>query len=265
MKCGKIWAVFTICTVTGAALSQQPVIPYVIPDVITDVIPYVIQEPPSSVGLSFGAFNALYSGATGTAGTGIRWPSAWNENDIYAGLDVGIADNWQLRLAYTTFTSPSLKSFSRRKDAGVSVTYDDAGLWNEFLPSFTGLRPSATLALELREEPDGGLDKGVYFQLGINPGYEFKLAGDHPVIASVPITLGYGSDYYDLASSRENPFGYLDIGLALTTQLSLVPKDYGSWAVTASVGCMFLGDGPESRHGGDDIEVMASITFGIDF
>ena len=157
MKWGKIWAVFTICTVTGVGFSQQP------------VIPYVIQEPPSSVNLSFGAFNALHSGATGTAGTGIRRPSAWNDNDIYAGLDVEIADNWQLRLAYTTFTSPSLKSFLRRDDAGVSVTYDDASLWAEFLPSFTGLRPSATVALELREEPGGGLDKGVYFQLGINP------------------------------------------------------------------------------------------------
>ena len=84
-------------------------------------------------------------------------------------------------------------------------------------------------------------------------------------MASVPITLGFGTDYYDLATSREDAFGYLDIGLALTTPLSFGHEDFGGWAVTASVGCLFLSDGPGSRHGGDDFEVMASISVGLDF
>ena len=47
--------------------------------------------------------------------------------------------------------------------------------------------------------------------------------------------------------------------------MSFLHEDFGGWAVTASIGYLFLSDGPGSRHGGDDFEVMASISFGLEF
>jgi len=81
----------------------------------------------------------------------------------------------------------------------------------------------------------------------------------------LPVTLGFGSDYDDLAIGSSQMFGYLNVGLALSTPLSLIPERFGSWGVTASVDFLFLGGNQEAHNGGDDFEVIGSITFGFDF
>lgn len=227
----------------------------------------------SSLGLILGSLDALYpafyparypvpySTPTGTAEI---MPRARTENGVYSGFTVGMADTWQSGLAYMFVTSPS-GSFPIRQNPGVRVSYDDSRLWATSLPSFKGLQPSATVGFGTNEWLNGTEDKGIYLQLGIRPGYELKLPGGHPVVASLPVTVGLRSDYYESSGGGSSGFGYLDIGFAVSTPLSLAPERSGSWGVTASVNFLFLGDGQEALNGGDDLEVIGSITFGFDF
>jgi len=208
-----------------------------------------------------GSLDALYPDPTGTAE---KTSLNRREDSAYSSLTVGMADNWRSGLAYMFLSSPT-RSFPVRENAGVRVSYDDSGLWSTSLPSFTGLQPSATVGFETNEYRRGATDAGIYLQLGITPGYELRLPGDHPVVASMPVTLGIGSDYGDFARSSGSGFGYLDVGLAVSTPLSLLTEHFGSWGVTASVNFLFLGEGQEALNGGDDFEVIGSITFGFDF
>jgi hypothetical protein len=218
----------------------------------------------SSLDFLFGSIDGLHVRPTDSGGLELPPPRAWNANDLSAGFNVEAAHRWQLGLAYTLLTSPD-GSFPARKDAGVCFSYDDSRFWAGSFPNFKGLQPCATVAFDRHDEVDGRSDKGIYLQVGINPGYEFTLAGDHPIVASLPVTLGFGSDYDDLAIGSSQMFGYLNVGLALSTPLSLIPERFGSWGVTASVDFLFLGGNQEAHNGGDDFEVIGSITFGFDF
>lgn len=191
-------------------------------------------------------------------------PLIRREDGVYSGLTVGLADNWQSGLAYMFLTSPS-RTFPNRENPGVRVSYDDSRMWSSSFPSFKGLQPSATVGFETSEYLRRAADTGVYLQVGIKPGYELKLPGDHPLVASLPVTLGLGSDYNEFARTSNRGFGYLDVGLAVSTPLSLLPERFGSWGVTAAVNFLFLSAGQEALNGGDDFEVIGSITFGFDF
>lgn len=198
------------------------------------------------------------------AGFSLRMPG---QEAVDSRLTVGMADSWQSGLAYRVLSCPH-GSFPTRENAGVRIAYDDSRLWGTSFPSFTGLRPSATMGFETNDrwrDARAALDRGVYLQFGISPGYELQLPGKHPVVASLPVTLGLNSMYDEFARSTTPGFGYLDIGLTVSTPLSARSKHAGSWGLTAGVNFVFLGEGREAINGGDDFDVMASITLGFEF
>ncbi|MHC4516067.1 MAG: hypothetical protein ACYTGW_04000 [Planctomycetota bacterium] len=243
-----------MCTITGAGFSQQAV----------ESSDTGSGDTLSALDFLLGGIDVPYAEPVASDDLALPPPRAWDANDLSAGFTVEAAHRWQLGLAYTILTSPD-GSFPAREDAGVCVSYDDSRFWAGSFPNFKGLQPCATVAFDRPDQVDGRSDKGIYLQVGINPGYEFTIAGDHPVVASLPVTLGLGADYDELALGSSQMFGYLNIGFALSTPLSLIPKRFGSWGVTTSVDFLFLGDGQEARNGGDDFEVIGSITFGFEF
>jgi hypothetical protein len=188
------------------------------------------------------------------------------QESVESRFTVGMADNWESGLAYR-FVSCPRGSFPSRENAGLRFSYDDSRFWETSFPSFTGLQPSATMGFEANDRWRRPMDTGLFLQLGIRPGYELELPGRHPVVASLPVTLGLNSEYDELARTRtSNPgFGFLDIGLAVSTPLSARSKHGSSWGLTAGVNFLFLGEGREVLNGGDDFEVIGSITLGFEF
>jgi hypothetical protein len=118
------------------------------------------------------------------------------------------------------------------------------------------------LAVEVKGQADGGSNKGVYLQLGVEPGFTLIESENYPVSLSFPLTLGLSlSDYYQNSTGDDDTFGYFDLGVNLSEPLSFIPADYGSWEVFVKGDFLFLGDNLEAVNDGDSFEAIG--TFGI--
>jgi len=209
----------------------------------------------SSVDATFGIWNSLHDGPSGSGGVATQ-PGIWYEADIYAGLSFSI-DKFTAGLTWTAYTSPN-NAFGTTQEIALSASYDDSDLWGD---KFGGLQPGATIAFEFEGGADGnamGGDKGVYLELGIEPAFEVV---PDTLTISVPVTLGLSiDDYYeDPVSGDDETFGYLDIGVVGTVPLKFMPKQFGTWELSAGVHFLFLGDSNETFNGGDDFEVLGIV------
>jgi hypothetical protein len=188
-----------------------------------------------SVAVTAGTWSSLHSGPSGTDGASGD-PKMWYESDFYASVGLGFADAWSTDVTYTAYMSPN-QSFGTVKEMSVGVAYD--GL----------LSPSATLAVELDGQADGGLNEGTYLELGIEPGMAFpnSAAG-----ISFPVAVGLSlKDYYE-ADTSNTTFGFFSVGTMLSVPLTRIPARYGSWELTGGVNFLMFGDALKAINGSDD-------------
>lgn len=208
-----------------------------------------------------GTWNSIHD----NTGSGID--DQWFESDFFIGASYAVSECLSVDVAYTWLYGPSVAAeFSQ--ELSFSVAYDDSGLWGD---SFDGLQPYFLVAIETSGSSDygstltAGSDKGVYYELGIAPSFTVVDSATSPITLTVPLTLGLGSDYFEIANTSggddDETFGFFDIGLDFSMPLSFVPAQFGSWEAAAGVHFLFLGDTNEQYNNGDDFEIIG--TFGI--
>ncbi len=221
--------------------------------------------------LTFGIWNSFHDVKTlrdtgaGSDGAG---PDSWYEADLYIGLSCAAVENVDLALTYTAYTSPN-DAFSTVQELAFSASYDDTSMWED-TPIASGLQPSVTVAIELDGQADGGSNEGIYLELAISPSFTVIESEDYPVTLSVPVTVGLSlGDYYEDPTSAgaadDSNFGYLDIGLVLSTPLSAMPADYGSWELSAGVHYLLLNESTEAlnqKAKGDEIYFTLGVSMG---
>ena len=96
-------------------------------------------------------------------------PHFWYESDLIFTLAATLWENVTIGLTYTAYTGPN-DSFKTVQELAFSLSLNDS----KWLGAFA-LNPSLLVAGEVAGQADAGSARGVYLQLGINPGY--TLAG----------------------------------------------------------------------------------------
>ncbi len=232
-------------------------------------------SPIDSVGIAFGIWNSFHDGPSGSgdqpAGTATVDPESWYEADWYAGVSIGLFDDFEVGATFTAYTSPN-DWFATTKEIAVGFAYDDSGLWESAglsVPGFEGLQPSFTVAFETDGGADNGTSLGTYYEFAFGPSFTLIDSEDMPVTLSMPFTFGFGSDYYEDGTGDDDAFGYFDFGVDLSTDLTFIPADYGAWSTYFGVHVIALGDTAQTIAGpngfnvttGDSAEVY--VKFGI--
>jgi len=213
--------------------------------------------------LTFGLHNSLHDGPTGTGGGG----DLWYEADFHVELAAGLGERLALATRWANYTSPNgFFDAARRRgfretvdELSFTVGFDDKGLLLESIEG--GLRPHATVAFELDGQRDNGTDRGIYAEFGVAPQWKLGEMASFDVTATVPVTLGWSlGDYYeDQAGGGDESFGYLDVGIELSSPLSFMPGRLGPWTGTLGLHWLLLGDNLEERNDGDTSELILSV------
>ena len=218
-----------------------------------------------------GTWNSVHSN------TGAGTDGQWYESDFFVGASFALSECLTADLSYIWLNAPANTTADEfAQEINLALSYDDSALWGD---SFDGLQPHVLVAFETSGGSDGiggGHSKGIYYELGIAPSFVVVDSASHPITLTVPVTLGLGSDYYEIgagATLNDDTFGYVDAGLEFSMPLSCIPAQFGSWSVTTGVHFLFLGDNAEAMNssagtlgglgigGGNDFEVIG--TFGI--
>jgi hypothetical protein len=243
--------------------------------------------------LTFGAFDSLHSGPSGTGGPNSS-PAAWYESDWYAGLSAQVAGEWTLSASWWDYTSPN-SNWKHMKEVDVGLAYDDSGLWSNCCSGrFGGLQPALALGFELVNQADQnsnppGTHEGVFLGLSLAP--EFTLGGaadsgsregkggtDDPHGASdesaeaaklrlsFPAHAGFSlSNYYEDDAGRDQRFGYADVGATITMPLSFVSKRLGEWELALGAQAVLLGSHARAANHGDGFALVGTATLSISF
>jgi hypothetical protein len=207
--------------------------------------------PLRALDLTFGLWNSLHEGPTGSGGN----RSMWYESDFDVGVEGRIGDRIHVGTTYTAFHSPN-GSFPTVQELAFSARYDDHDQMATVLTS--GLQPSALLAFELDGQRDGGTEKGIYLQLGVEPTFPL---GDHLTL-SAPVRVGLSlGDYYERPVFGDNDdfLGFLDFGAEIAAMLPFLPARMGPWEAKAGVHLLVLGDNNEARNNDDPGEVIFTL------
>lgn len=190
-----------------------------------------------SVDVGVGIWNSIHSEDTGSTGNG---PDAMYETDYYPSLSLTWGGGVTTALTYYWYTSPN-NAFRTVEEVAIDLSYDDSELLGAF-----SLSPTATFAFETHRSSFGGIGKGASLELGIEPGYEFKLPCDdaekYPIGVTLPVKLGLSLDDYYKDGPANNAFGYALIGLHAGIPIGCIPPRFGTWTVTNGFDVYFLSD-----------------------
>lgn len=208
------------------------------------------------VNLTFGLWNSLHDGPTGSeGGTGM-----WYESDFFTGVSGTIGERWSAGITYTAYHSPNGR-FGTVEEIAFSLGFDDKGLSQSVA---SGLQPSVIVAFETDGQADAGDHVGIYGQIGIEPSFALGQFGSLDVTLAVPVTLGLSlSDYYQdpTTGGDDDAFGFLDVGAVLSSALPFLPAGAGVWNGELGLHWLLLGNNNEERNVGDRSELIVS--FGL--
>jgi hypothetical protein len=164
-------------------------------------------------------------------------PEFWYEADLTFALAATLTDTITLGLTYTAYTSPN-DSFATVQELAFGVSLNDS----KWLAPFA-LNPSLLVAGELTGQADAGSARGVYVQLGINPGYTLAPESAYPLTISFPVILGLSAHkYYEFATTNNPAFGYVQFGPVFSVALGFMPKSFGTWTFKGAAEFLFLGE-----------------------
>lgn len=212
-----------------------------------------------------GTWNSLRTSNGDTTGaTADGTDEVWYEADWYFGASVTLPANFTFDVSYIILYGPSGGDIFA-EEVDLSLAYDDSAFWGD---NFDGLQPYVTVAIETDGASDGLEGEGIYYEVGIEPSFTILESETMPVTLSIPVTAGFGTDYYEVVNAAGNVeddnFGFLDIGVVASVPLSFIPSDYGSWSASVGIHGLFLGDTAEQiDETGDDFHIIG--TAGISF
>lgn len=168
----------------------------------------------NEVSLNLGIWNSFHSHHTVASTT-----RGWYEFDFLAGVSFTFMKNLVFTPSYVYYSSPG-DYFESSHNLRLQLAYNDADLLHAF-----ALHPYFFAELELDGKSGNGSDEGVYYEVGIAPGFE---AG--PVAISFPIKAGFGSNEY---YSENSGYGFFSAGIAASYGMKFVPECYGVWTLSA--------------------------------
>jgi hypothetical protein len=185
-------------------------------------------------------------------------PKFWYESDLIFTLAATLWENVTMGLTYTVYTSPN-DSFGTVQELALGVSLNDS----KWLGAFA-LNPSLLVAGEVSGQADAGSARGVYLQLGINPGYTVAPQSAYPLTISVPVTLGLsGHKYYEFGTTENPAFGYVQFGPVFAVPLAFIPKSFGTWTVKGAAEFLFLGDTLKLLHDNDVFKPIGRIGIAV--
>ena len=215
---------------------------------------YEGEDAVNSIDLTIGSWNSWHSEETGAVGSGPSW---WYESDIYAGLSFGLFDVLGVDVTYTGYFYPN-GNFDDIHEISVGVSYDDSAYTEDMLGS--ALNPYIMFAFEV-DNRNAGTDENAYMEIGVGPSWEIVQSADYPVTLSVPVAAGFSvDDYYADDNGDDEFFGFFSVGADVSTPLSAIPAEYGSWSAHAGVNLILKGDAA-LWDGSDDAAIWGS--FGV--
>ncbi len=180
-----------------------------------------------SVDLAF--WNSFHS--RGTRATAGSTTQKWFEADFVAGLSVFLGKNLAVSPYYHAYLSPN-DAFANAHDVGIRLAYNDADLLGPL-----SLKPYVLVQWDVEGTSGNGGDEGVYYEIGISPGFQ---AG--PLAITFPIKAGFGSDGY---YAGDESFGFVSGGVNVEYPLAFMPECLGSWSVRGYGTYYYLGEGTE--------------------
>jgi hypothetical protein len=173
------------------------------------------------------------------------------EQDIYLSGGLTFFKRLSLEGGWNLYAYPGIGSSAQVQEVFGKASFDDGGLWPFKLPrdQDLSLSPYALVAGETSGGADGagalGGKRGIYLELGIDPGYSVDVAKDWPVRLHLPFTLGLSLDkYYEVATSSgvtDSTFGFADLGFMVDVPLKFVPTRFGKWTASAGPHLLWLG------------------------
>lgn len=215
--------------------------------------------PINSLSANFGIWNSF---SDGHAVTGTSTRTTWTEADLYAGVTVGFLDTFALSGTYVVYKYPDSGSAAEEQEIQFKLTYDDSELMGPF-----ALSPYVMYAIQIKDNVTG--DEGQYLEVGVAPSVVILESEDYPITLTVPVVAGFSLDgaYVEDATGANMTFGFASVGLMLSTPLSFIPADYGSWTLTAGPQFILLNDkGNDGMNGGgNDNVILAKVGISMSY
>jgi hypothetical protein len=195
--------------------------------------------------VNVGVWNSLNTGASGAEG-----PSGHThyEEDFYARVNWLFRSGIAVGAGYMARTSPN-NMFDTQQEFQLKIAKTDR------------LNPYAFLATELTVagQPDNGLHKGSYLELGGVPNFGVG----RKARLTIPVKAGFSAhDYYELAGT-DHKFGFFDAGALLTVPLRAVPARFGSWNVHGGAEVYLLGETTRAANDGHRSKPVGSVGIGV--
>jgi hypothetical protein len=173
------------------------------------------------------------------------------EQDVYLTAGLQFFKRLTLEGGWNLYAYPGIGSAAQVQEVFGKIGFDDAGIWPFRLPADQdfALAPYTLIAVETSGGADGagalGGDRGVYMELGIDPGYSVDFNQSWSARFHLPFALGLSLDnYYEVATSTgvsDKTFGFADLGLMVDVPLKFVPARYGKWTFSGGPHFLWLG------------------------
>jgi hypothetical protein len=174
------------------------------------------------------------------------------EQDVYLSAGISLFKRLTLEGGWNLYAYPGIGSAAQVQEVFGKVVFDDGGIWPFKLPGDQdfALSPYLLIAGETSGGADGagafGGGRGLYMELGIDPGYSVEFSKGWSARIHLPLVVGLGLDtYYEVATSAglaDETFGFADLGLVVDVPLKFVPARYGRWTLAGGPHFLWLGN-----------------------
>ena len=211
------------------------------------------------------SWNSFHSGPTGTEDNSTSDRSSWYETQFTAGGGLEFFHVLTVSGGYTFRHSPN-DSFVTSEELFVRGTIQDKRLWNlsgdvgGWKLEFEGVRPHGMFAWETSKQRDNGLNRGVYAEVGAEPGLTLSPSEHFSFSLSVPFAVGFNVfEYYEVQNKGDAPFGYFRLGFRGTVPLKFIPDNYGQWSLYGGLDWYKLGQNVANGfNDGENDELIGS-------
>ncbi len=218
-----------------------------------------LSEPTDAV--QFEAFLGSWSsihGARTAATSSDGLTRYWYELDLYGGVSASW-DEWTVYGTYYFYISPS-GAFDTSHELSILAELDDSAMWSDGF----ALNPHAGLVIEAGGPPLTEPSRGVYLQLGIEPGFAWRVRDGLTLDVTLPVKVGLSvSDYYQDATGEDHRFGYFDAGV--DASIELPPFGFGRGRLSAGAHWLHLGTTTSQLNSGRRDEFIGRLGVSYSF
>jgi len=220
--------------------------------------------PLTNVAVFVRGWSSLHSGPSGTEVGDSSSTDAWYENDVSFGLSLEIFDHVKGSGIYTIYSSPN-DQFETVEEVVAKLELDDSFLWddvNKSLPKslkFNGFQLYGLIAWETDGQHDGGLNDGIYAEIGIRPSVTWAACDFADINIALPVRVGLSVfEYYETPTDTDSDFGFVEVGLEAEVPIKAVPEKFGAVSVFVAGNYLHLGQNTRKINQGDAHELIGS-------